>query len=68
METLPEVRSLRERLLIAGVIFAAGTVLYTLALFIYRLYFHPLAKFPGPWMNAVSDVSEFHHLQSEFEC
>ncbi|KAF2399643.1 cytochrome P450, partial [Trichodelitschia bisporula] len=29
---------------------------YIIGLSIYRLYFHPLSKFPGPWTNAISDL------------
>ena len=66
METLPEMRSVSERLLIAGGLLVAGSILYTLCLFIYRLFFHPLAKFPGPWLNAVSDVSRpLQHQENE---
>jgi hypothetical protein len=50
-------RSLGDRLIIAGGLLSTGTVLYIVGLCIYRLCFHPLAKFPGPWINAVSDVS-----------
>ena len=31
-------------------------MLYFVGLFVYRLYFHPLAKVPGPWYNKVSRI------------
>lgn len=54
---------------LAGVFFAidmigtfVGLAVAFLALrAIYRLYFHPLAKIPGPKLAAISSLPEFYH-------
>lgn len=28
---------------------------------VYRVFFHPLAKYPGPWLAKVSDLYNVYH-------
>ncbi|KAF9891098.1 hypothetical protein FE257_005034 [Aspergillus nanangensis] len=49
-------RSVGERLMVAGGVLAIGLVLQIVCTVIYRYWFHPLAKYPGPFINAVSDL------------
>jgi hypothetical protein len=37
------------------------TVVYSLGKMVYRLFFHPLAAFPGPKWVAMSGVCEFYY-------
>jgi hypothetical protein len=49
-------RGLGDRIFIAGALLVGGTAFYLFAISIYRLYFHPLSKYPGPTANAISWV------------
>ncbi|OAP56057.1 hypothetical protein AYL99_09236 [Fonsecaea erecta] len=43
------------------IVVSLGSVLYTFGLVIYRLYFHPLAKYPGPFWARISNWYSVYH-------
>jgi hypothetical protein len=43
-----------------GALVGAGA-LYATAVVIYRIFFHPLAKYPGPLLAKVTDAYQLYH-------
>lgn len=44
-----------------GIGLVALALVYNFAHAVHNLYFHPLAKFPGPWWAGVSYLAEFYY-------
>jgi benzoate 4-monooxygenase len=42
-----------------------GLVLYPLCTTIYRLFFSPLSKLPGPWLTRISSIPETNALKEQ---
>ncbi|XXH02093.1 hypothetical protein Hte_008459 [Hypoxylon texense] len=40
---------------------AASALLYVVGLVVYRLFFHPLAKYPGPFIAKITDAYQLYH-------
>jgi len=50
-------RSVGERLAWAAGLLGVGFTIYLVGLIVYRLFLHPLHKFPGPILNRISSVN-----------
>jgi hypothetical protein len=46
------------RLLLGAV---PAALLYIIVLAVYRLWFHPLAKYPGPFLARITDAHQLYH-------
>ncbi|KAK8002683.1 hypothetical protein PG989_002402 [Apiospora arundinis] len=40
---------------------AVAIVIYVVTIVVYRLYFHPLAKYPGPFWAKITDAYQLYH-------
>ncbi|KAK8038259.1 Cytochrome P450 family protein [Apiospora phragmitis] len=40
---------------------AAAIVTYVVTIVVYRLYFHPLSKYPGPFWAKITDAYQLYH-------
>jgi hypothetical protein len=53
---IPHVRSTANRIVASALLCVLGLIVYGIGLAVYRLWFHELAKYPGPLLNRISDV------------
>ena len=51
----------KDAVLRAGITVLGMSVVYVLSLVIYRLFFSPIAKFPGPKLAAVTSWYELYY-------
>lgn len=49
------------------VLTTAAVIVVTFALYlvVYRLYFHPLAKYPGPFWARITDLPSWYYTRSQ---
>ena len=52
--------TLRDTLRLFGTVLLPATALWLLATLVYRRYFHPLSKIPGPFLGSVSELYYFY--------
>ncbi|KAI1803057.1 cytochrome P450 [Daldinia bambusicola] len=50
-----------SNLLYAASLTASLAFIYGIALVIYRIFFHPLAKYPGPFIAKITDAYQLYH-------
>jgi hypothetical protein len=60
-----ETRSLSQTLISAGTMVVVGFTIWIASVAIYRLYFHPLAKYPGPFWAKITSLHDFFVAYSE---
>jgi len=58
------IMSLQGRILVLSAAGIAATA-YVIGVIVYRLYFHPLAKYPGPFWAKITDLYDFYQALSE---
>lgn len=51
----------KESLVLAASVITAGLVVYFIANFIYYVFFHPYAKYPGPFLAKFTDLYAGYH-------
>lgn len=52
---------IQKILTLAGSVIGAGLVLYFVCNFIYCVFFHPYAKYPGPFLAKFTDLYAGYH-------